>query len=247
MKIFILIILISVLSGSIYSEPISIGVKAGLSFPNLTGGNEEINRDYRTRTDFNIGGIVEFRLNSTFSLQPEIDYVGQGGTRTGVQPIIADEINSFKPDSIKYLFGDFRNEAILGYLEIPLLLKIYPMESHNLFVYIGPYAGLLVHAVTKTSGKSPIYLDKDKQPLPAPYNTLIADFNANTNVIEKLHSFNFGVQIGFGYKYRLTESSYFFAEGRVSYGLLIIQRDTIKNGSTRTGGLLVYLGYMFFI
>src|SRR5699024_989577 len=75
--------------------PVYLGAKGGISIPNLTSGSagtNDWNEGYSSRIATNIGILAEFQLSDHFSLQPETNYIGEGGKRKGLQPFpIPDE------------------------------------------------------------------------------------------------------------------------------------------------------------
>ncbi|MGB5014695.1 MAG: outer membrane beta-barrel protein, partial [Pyrinomonadaceae bacterium] len=69
-------------------------------------------------------------------------------------------------------------------------------------------------------------------------------FNAETDVTDSLNRFNFGVTGGGGITFK-QKKNYFFVDGRVAYGLTTLQKDTINDGKSRTGNLVISFGYAF--
>ena len=71
---------------STQAQNFSLGVKGGISIPNLTsGGSNEtpLNTGYSSRLgpDFSIFG--DFKFSNLFSIQPQIEYSSQGGKKDG--------------------------------------------------------------------------------------------------------------------------------------------------------------------
>ena len=239
-----------VLSAQSKDQDIHIGFKGGISVPNLVGGGaEEITRDYKSRFAYNFGGFVQIGVTRRFSIQTGLDYAPQGGKREGVQPITASipGLPTLPPGN--YFFADFKNTAKLHYLEVPVLFKYTAVRSAGpqLYLNAGPYVGVLIKAAQETRGTSPIYVDKNKTPLllpPAGTPFPAIPFDADTDVTDRLNRLNFGVTGGGGIKFP-RGNDYFFIDVRASYGLRTLQKNTESDGSSRTGNLVMSVGYGF--
>lgn len=226
------------------------GVRGALSLPNIVGGgDQEITRNYRSRTAANFGAYVEVGITKNVSIQPEVDFASQGGKRTGIQPITSP-LPGLPPPPGQYYFADFENTAILNYIETPVMVKytFKPDSKQSFYLLGGPYAGFLVNAKTKTRGSSTIYLDNSGTPLllpPANQPLPPISFDADTDVTDSIRRFNFGITGGGGVKFRHASKNYLFVEARAAYGLTRIQKDPITSGESRTGNLLISFGYAF--
>ncbi len=230
---------------------VNIGFRGGFSVPKLVGGgDEEITRDYRSRMAYQIGGFVEAEVSKRFSIQTEVNYAPQGGRREGIQPVTATIPGLPTLPAGSYFYANFKNTAKLHYLEVPVLFKYTWKRDGGPEFYVngGPNAGFLMKATQETRGSSTIYLDRDgRQPLllpPAgtPFPTI--PFDADTDVTDKLHRFSFGVTGGGGVRFPVGKN-YWFIDGRAAYGLTTLQKNTATDGTSRTGNLVVSLGYAF--
>ncbi len=230
------------------ADELWFGLRGGPSLPRLSSGGNEISQDYSSRLAPNIGIVAACSLTTCLSLQLEVNYSGQGGERDGVQPItqVPPGLPPLPPGS--YLYGDFNNEAILNYLEIPVMLKWHHDLSEHWRCYVvgGVFFGYLIEAEQRTRGTSQIYVDKNKTPLtvgglPLPPMS----FDANTNVKDDINDFNWGVTAGLGLAYLITPKHQLFLDIRGEYGLRTIQRDTEANGSSNVGAAIFALGYMY--
>ncbi len=229
---------------------IHLGVKAGVSIPNLVGGGgEEITKDYKSRVATNFGGFADFGLSRKVSLVVGVDYAGQGGRRNGIQPITSPipGLPPLPPGS--YYFANFKNTAKLHYLEVPVLLKYTWERDQKPSVYIdgGPYFGYLLSAKTITRGNSTIYLDSAGTPLLIPpLNQPLPpiSFDADTVVTGSLHRVNYGVAGGGGVKFPAGKN-YVFVDARATYGFATLQRNTATDGTSHTGALVISVGYAF--
>lgn len=228
-----------------------IGFKGGISIPQLSDNNQnELARNFKSRIALNFGGFVELGVTEKFSVQPEINYAGQGGRRVGIQPI-TQPVPGLPPlpDGAFY-YGDFKNTAELNYLEIPVLgkYKFGRREKPRFYVNGGVFYGRLLSAKTKTRGMSTIYLDPEGQmPILLPPNgdpLPPIPFDADTDIKNDVNKNNFGLTGGGGVEIPVGKN-YFLIDARVSRGLISIQKDTVRNGNSKTGNLVVSFGYAF--
>lgn len=230
----------------IYSQQITIGVKGGLSIPELKGGGTPQSEGYSSRLAPNFGAYINYELNNYWSLQSEILFSGQGGKRNGLQPI--DNLPDIPVPPNTTLYANFDNETIINYLEIPVLIS-YTFNGSNsgLSEYIdaGPYLGVLLNAKTKTSGNSKIYLDKDGSiPLTINgYELPEQNFDSETSTTSDIKSINIGISGGIGINLNLG-SGQLNLDLRGVYGFIPIQSDD-ANGSNNTGALYLTIGYGF--
>jgi hypothetical protein len=63
------------------AQDMSIGVRGGISIPNLTGGGSSeqnpLNTGYSSRLGPDAGIFAEFNVSSLFSIQPMLEYAGR--------------------------------------------------------------------------------------------------------------------------------------------------------------------------
>lgn len=228
-----------------------VGVKAGLSIPQLSGGEDnELSRDFKSRLAPNFGVFFDIGLTDRFSVQPEVNFAGQGGKREGIQPV-TEPIPGLPPlPGGAFYYGDFKNTAELNYLEFPVLAK-YRFSSKDkprFYVDGGPFYGRLLSAKTKTAGSSTLYLDPagnvpvllppNGDPLPP------IPFDATTDIGDDVNKNNFGFTGGGGLEIPFGKN-YLLIDARVSRGLLSIQRDTEANGNSKTGNIVISVGWAF--
>ena len=117
-KLLLTILLISIGYTNSNAQNVKIGVKAGLNYANFTGS--EIQTD--AITSYHAGIIAEISILDSFSIQPELLYSTQGA-------------------SYENAIDEYKNE--LGYISLPVLLKIYLSDSFSLDV--GPQASFLLN------------------------------------------------------------------------------------------------------
>ncbi|WP_188933128.1 porin family protein [Puia dinghuensis] len=222
-----------------------LGLKGGLSIPNLSGGGgNPLSSNYTSRLAANFGLLSEFTLTHRFSLQAELNYAGQGGKRDGLQPItnLPPEYQQFVPPG-SYLYANFDNKAVLDYLELPVMAKLTWGTPFQFYVNAGPYLGYLLHAAEKTSGNSQIYADSHgQQALPVPAQS----FDGNTDVTSSIKRWNVGVTGGLGLAKPLGLRNRLFFDARFEYGFINIQKYS-SDGKNNTGNVLLSIGYAYLI
>ena len=231
------------------AQEFMIGIKAGTSIPNLhSDGTNEISEGYRSKLAENFGIIADIGISEKFSIKTGVDYAGQGGIRDGNQPVtkLPAQFAQMIPEGT-YLYADFNNEASLNYIEVPLMGKLEWGNKLKYYVNAGPYIGFLLNAEQETDGNSLFYLDKNGTVPLTVQNQLLPSqsFDATTDINDDIRSTNFGVTGGVGLGYSVGSKSSLVLDARVAYGLHSIQEDTSSNGSSRTGGIFLTLGYLF--
>lgn len=117
--VLITLMLFSMIAGA-QENFLRFGVKGGLNFSNLNGDVETI--DFKNRTSYHLGALVEIRLFENFSIQPELLYSVQGAKVESGEAGV-DDI-------------DFK------YLTIPVMAKFY-LISNKLSVEAGPQFAFL--------------------------------------------------------------------------------------------------------
>ncbi|MFZ1081885.1 MAG: porin family protein, partial [Candidatus Kryptoniota bacterium] len=214
---------------------VQIGIQGGLSVPDLSGGNNEISQGYTSRLAPNFGITAEIPLINNFSIEPQINFDGQGGQRNGLQPIAG----STSPTG-GYLYANFKNASILNYIEIPVLAKYtFWFGGTGLDVNAGPYVGFLLNATEKTSGTSQIYIDNNGTP-----SGQSASFDASSDVTSSIHEVNFGIAGGIGIILPLTGRASVSLDVRGLYGLTNVQKYA-QDGTSQTGNLIISVGYSY--
>jgi hypothetical protein len=183
-------------------------------------------------SDFGVFG--EYKISELFSLQAMIEYSEQGGKKNGMQAIT----NPQPPP--QYLYANFKSEAKLNYLMIPILAKVGWNLKDGLFRFYasgGPFVSFLVFAKQVTSGQSPFYLDADgQQPI-----SQAQSFNNTQDIKNQIKSTNVGFEGNVGFIYRRGLNN-FFIEGGGNVGFLNIQKNS-ENGKNITGAGTVNVGY----
>jgi len=232
----VLAILLSA-SGAAFPGQMFVGFHGGPSVPNLQGGTNEVSEGYTSRLGPYFGAFADYELRPNFFLRGEINYSSEGGKRNGMQPIAPDPSLPVPPGTT--LYAAFDNEAILDYIEIPLLAKLSWGNPIRFFADAGPYVGFLVRAKTVTSGSSLLY-DASRAALPYPAQ----DFGAETDIKEDVNSTNAGIAGGVGVEMPYGPGDVVL-DAHFSYGLTNIQKNVALNGENNTGSLAFTLGYSY--
>jgi hypothetical protein len=225
---------------SIAQSKSSIGIFGGINIPRLSGGNSnELSRDYTSRSGGAFGITSSLYIGSNLSLCIDVMYSSEGGKRNGIQAFDASTINPLIPAGT-YFYADYKNESILNYAEVPVMVKYsVPLtKTSKFYLNIGPYIGFLLNAKEITSGSSIIYADRTKQVVVVP---VAQSFDAKTNITSDINKLNFGLTGGGGFSQQLG-SGEIFIDIRGSYGLKVIQKLS-QNGSSHNGNLLIDVGY----
>jgi hypothetical protein len=204
-----------------------------------------LNTGYKSRLGGDAAIFAEFRLTPVFSIQPMIEYSSQGGKKEGMQafPTPPEYAQMFPQGAPEYLYADFKSEAKLNYLLVPVLAK-FGWGIHNaplrIYVDAGPFAGFLLSAHQVLNGTSNIFMDpKGQQQL----TQTPQKFDSTKNIKDQLNTFNFGVSGNIGIAYQFANSS-IFLEGGGNYGFLNIQKGN-ANGKNHTGAGTVDVGYAY--
>ncbi len=247
--IFVLISLFLLMLQTSHAQ-VRLGIQGGLSVPNLSGGNNEVSEGYTSRLAPNFGITAEFAITDNFSIEPEINFDGQGGQRNGLQPVTNLPPDLPSPPS-GYYYANFKNMSILNYLEIPVLAKYtFGVSCLKFDVNAGPYIGFLLNATENTSGTSSIYIDKNGTVLEMPDSSgeLVPvppqPFNASTDVTSSINKVNFGVAGGVGATVSVTSRASVSLDVRGLYGFTNVQKDP-QDGTSHTGNLIISVGYSY--
>jgi hypothetical protein len=229
-------------------QNISIGIKGGISIPNLqASGSNPVSKGWSSRLGPYAGAIAELNITKQFSLQAELNYSSQGGKKNGTQAIPTSDFAQYLPDTIAippYVYAKYKGDVILNYIELPVIAKInFPISSMiSFFVNAGPYAGYLVKAKTVTSGSSKIYFDENlSQSIPLFPDPI--SFDQNADIKSELKKFNFGIQGGIGFNFKISDNSKIMITAGGNYGLIKLQKDK-ANGENNTGAATLTVGYL---
>ena len=109
-----LLVIPGLLQSKLFSQSVMVGVKGGLSFPQLKGGNSPQSEGYTSRSAATFGGFINYELSSRFTLQGEVLFSGQGGKRNGMQPIFSENLSGLPVPADINLHADFQNETVIN-------------------------------------------------------------------------------------------------------------------------------------
>ncbi|MFL9482050.1 porin family protein [Chitinophagaceae bacterium LWZ2-11] len=223
---------------------IFIGVKGGISIPNLVAsGDNPVTKGYSSISGPYFGIAAEFKMTPLFSIQTELNYSAQGGQKKDKQAIPTANYAALFPPGYPipdYVYANFKSKARLNYLELPVLARFNFNLNKKLtfFVNAGPYVGYLLSAKTVLSGSSLIYADEaETQPFPIGQQ----NFDSTQNLKNDIHKFNFGIQGGVGLTLKLKDD-YLLLNAGGNYGFLTVQKDPV-NGQSNTGCATIAIGY----
>lgn len=116
-KTLLITVIVLALSLKAHAQSVRIGLKAGLNYANVTGSTIQTD----AITSYHAGLVAEIKIFDKFAIQPELLYSTQGA-------------------SYKTPLEDIKNE--LGYIAIPVMMKIYLSKSISL--ELGPQASFLL-------------------------------------------------------------------------------------------------------
>ncbi|MEO8713314.1 MAG: outer membrane beta-barrel protein [Parafilimonas sp.] len=233
-----------------------IGIKTGISIPNLTAGGSvqnEINSGYSSSIGPDFAIFYECLLSKKFSLLTQLEYAAQGGKKNGFQalPTPADLDPYFTAQSRPVpdvVYADFKSKAKINYLMLSELAKVNfslgAKSPVSLYLDAGPFVGLLVSAHQVTSGSSNIYADKGMQEnITQITQQGTQSFDNTQDIKDQLHKGNFGIEGDVGFALNMKNKK-IFIEGGGNYGFLNIQKGT-ENGENHIGAATVRVGYAF--
>ena len=202
------------------AQSVKFGVKAGENIATLTG--DAVADDVSMKVGFNAGGLAEIKFTDMIALQPEVLFSMQGA-RT------VDRSN----DIVGNRFED-ESSVNLGYINVPVMLKIYPTKSF--FLEGGPQVGFLISAKSKNDYTSN-YVD----------GTTTVE-SETVDIKDNLKTLDVAFNLGLGYDF--TEN--LFINARYSLGLTNVY-DTpdflgglgITELDAKNGTISVNVGYKF--
>ena len=136
------------LSGNLYSQKLTLGLKGGAGISNQKGGTADNIKTFGSSVTFGAeGGIYgEYKLSRLFSVSAGAEYSPQWGIKENII------------SSAYYL-----TEVKLDYVSLPLLARFNWKKNKRspvkLYAALGPFIGILVKA---TPGRSQIPLQRSE-------------------------------------------------------------------------------------
>jgi hypothetical protein len=228
-----------------FGQDLWLGIKGGLSIPNLSSGSSgnPVSTGYSSRLGPDFGAYVQRKFNSRFSIVVQLEYSSQGGQKNGEQAFATpSQYQAFFPtgEAPEYLYANYKSVAKLNYLMLPILVRYDLPLGDKLGVYgaVGPFVSALVSAKNVTSGSSEIYADQAET---EPLTQSPQSFASSQDIKSELHQFDGGISGFVGFSYLLGTGK-IFIEGGGNYGLFNIQKYT-SDGKNNTGAGVVTVGY----
>jgi hypothetical protein len=78
-KLLLSLALVAGLSTAVLAQnPVKLGLKAGLAFPNMSISAGGLSIAFDSRTSFYVGGTADFAISNVFSVQPGLTFVSKG-------------------------------------------------------------------------------------------------------------------------------------------------------------------------
>lgn len=177
---------------------LSMGPKVGLNVSSVTGDGTNY------RAGVNVGIFGNYRINNLFAIQPEFLYSMQG--------------TAF--DDVTIARQTLKSSYTSHYLNIPVLLKVYPWRGLN--VQVGPQFGFCVDDEYKLKvGDEEISSNDLKQ----------YGYDSKANV------FDFAIALGLGYEFDFGMT----IDARYNFGLTNIY----ENEDGKNTMFMLSLGYKF--
>ncbi len=244
-RVVALAVLTGLVSVAAMAAPVTIGLRAGSSIPNLHAGSDNpLSTGWSSRVAAAFGVFADVEVSPAFTIESELDCAPQGGKRDGLQATTIDPTLFGQPAN-QPIYANYKNTAKFNYLEIPVLARYRFGTMRRFSAALGPFAGFLLSAKNVTRGTSSLYYDANgTQPVevapgvPLPPQNLDSD----TDVKSSLNSFNWGIEGGLGAAQPFMGGS-LALDVRGGYGLTNIQKDTAADGKNNTGSLVVSLAW----
>ncbi len=198
MKKFVLAFATAVMCvGGAFAQ-LSMGSKVGLNLSSLTGDGTNY------KAGVNVGVFANYRINNLLAIQPEFLYSMQGTTF----------------DDVKILTETLKSTYTSHYLDIPVLLKVYPWAGLN--VQFGPQFGFCVDDEYKVKLGSEEVSSKDLE---------------KYGYDNKAETFDFSLAVGLGYEFDFGMT----VDARYNFGLTKVY----DNSDSKNGVFMLSLGYKF--
>lgn len=141
-KLLLSLALVAGLSTAVLAQnPVKLGLKAGLAFPNMSISAGGLSIAFDSRTSFYVGGTADFAISDVFSVQPGLTFVSKGTKFSGDEFELGDI--SADADAATLNFS---------YVEIPvnLLANFKVANAGKVFFGGGPYYAFAVDAFAKS-------------------------------------------------------------------------------------------------
>lgn len=198
MKKILLTVVAAVVCVSGAFAQLSMGPKVGLNVSSVTGDGTKY------RAGVNVGIFGNYRINRLFAIQPEFLYSMQGAAF----------------DDVTILSQTLKSNYTSHYIDIPVLLKVYPWRGLN--VQVGPQFGFCVDDEYKLKVNDEEISSKD-----------LEQYGYDT----KARTFDFAIALGLGYEFDFGMT----IDARYNFGLTNIYEE----GDGKNTMFMLSLGYKF--
>jgi len=177
MKKLLLLTIAVIGSATTFAQTINYGVKAGVNFSTFSATVSNITGTSASLTGFHVGGVVDFKFNKSFSIQPGILYSTKGGSSTTSDN--GDQSVSLAASKVTF-----------NYLEIPInFLYHAAVRKGSVFIGGGPYVAFGL------SGSAPLTTDENGQPTT---RTESVHFGSG---VDEIHNPDIGINFIGGYQF----------------------------------------------
>jgi Outer membrane protein beta-barrel domain len=228
-------------------QSIQLGLKGGVSLPNLSSGTtiSGVSSGYRSISGPDLAILSELKFNEKWSLQVAVEWSTQGGQTEGVQSISVKEFPEYLPpgSNVQTVYGGFVGVAKLRYVMLPVMAKYYIKIGNSgrwkFYVDAGIFGAYMMEAKGSATGSSKIYYDPAQT---QPVNDQVITIDSTSDIKSKLHTGNFGVTGDLGFVYHLNKFSV-FAEGGANYGFINLQKNP-NAGASHTKAVVFRIGFM---
>ncbi len=196
--LFLLAVSITFMQHS-YSQSTGFGIEGGLNLSNIS-----VTPDITTngRAGFTVGGFADIGVSRLISIRPGLRYVMKGFSSSGNGVTFTDR---------------------LGYLEIPVLLKInFPLTEVKPYIMAGPTLGIQLSASEEAT------------------NGVQTQTSDASTVFETI---DFGLFFGSGLEFHIANKTDMFIGGGYSLGLSNVVK--IPNISGKNSGFQFMGGFKF--
>lgn len=203
-----------------YTERPSIGFNTGPTFSNIRGNEAAEKNSYAF--NFMAGISFEHPVSRQFSVLANVNYE----RKTFKQDIRFENPNNFDPivNDPAFRTGEITLKGTFHYITVPVDIRYYIGESKKVFINAGPFASVFIDDTYTVDG--------DK--------TTEGDGEANFKRID------FGVNLGLGTKFAITQTQALSVELRHNYGLGdISDMKEISNDKVKTNSFNLIVNWSF--
>lgn len=170
MKNFLLLLTLFLFGITNSQNKLRYGIKAGLNFSEFRGDLENAS----VKPGFVLGGLVNYKINNKFAIQPEVFYSSEGTDYTITTTNDISGTTTYTENSIN-----------IGYISIPVMVEYYLSKVSFEF---GPQISFLTFANLHTNTK-------------VTTEEFIAADAYSTNVKDDINNLDFGLNFGVGYNF----------------------------------------------